>query len=59
MSECIAIVEAQMAEELYDAGSRYKLYGRHHDLVFKRAVEIINDKMFQKSILSPISRQTE
>ena len=57
--ESIAIIEAQMAEELYGVGSYYKLYGHKCDKVYNFAHSILTDKLFQKSILSPISRQAE
>ena len=52
LSETLAIITAQIAEEVFGEGLYYKLYGCTRDKAYICALEIIEDKLFQKSTLS-------
>ena len=59
MAESAAIIEAQLAEEMFGVGLYHKIQGNKNDKAYIRALEIIEVNLFQKNTLSPISRLIE
>ena len=59
MAESAAIIEAQLAEEMFGVGLYHKIQGNKNDKAYIRSLEIIEVNLFQKNTLSPISRLIE
>ena len=57
IKETIAIITAQVAEEVFGGDLYYKMYGCTHDEAHIYALDIIEGKLFQKSTLSHIGRK--
>ena len=57
LNETMAIIKAQVAEEVFGEDLYYKMYGCTRDEVHIRALDIIEHKLFQKSTLSHIGRK--
>jgi carboxyl-terminal processing protease len=52
MAESTAIIEAQLAEEVFGTGLYHKMQGNKNDKVYIRSLEIIEANLFQKNKLS-------
>lgn len=52
MAESTAIIEAQLAEEVFGTGLYHKMQGNKNDKVYIRSLEIIKANLFQKNKLS-------
>lgn len=50
-AEALAIIKAQIAEEIYGAGAYYHIYGRNHDEALRRATEIASSTKEMQRIL--------
>ena len=59
VAESAAIIEAQLAEEVFGEGLYHKIQGNKNDKAYIRAHEIIEVNLFHKNTLSPISRLIE
>lgn len=57
LNETMAIIKAQVAEEVFGGDIYYKMYGCTRDKAHICALDIIEDKLFQKSTLSYIGRK--
>lgn len=59
IAEGIAIIKAQLADDVFEEGYYYILQGKKNDKAYIRAYEIIETNLFQKNMLSSICREVK